>query len=504
MGAARSEGGAAERKTAAMVMSHSSYSFPILSQSEILACLNELEMEVEEAQLAKPNYDFVKALYENLVVLLVSFAALPAPEPHPPTLPRRPWHRVFRKLNVARSRPLTHHAAQVGVTREEMQQPIFSAIDCLQFPELHDSSIPNIVFSKNLGKLMTASGLQDFSLVKDLYKPESARLRRNLSAIINFAKFREEKLSLFTELQDQSDALGAKLASLREEHKRLSEEEAAHREARDAEKEDTLALEKETIELEAGLRALNKEQAVLQSEIRSSKAASKEISERVQEEKEKLSEETKRKEELKSRIVLDSPGKMQKALKEIEDNIENERKCISDVEARARDASRKLETLCRSEKDLVKLTKIMEECEKDIEKYKETSRRVKEANSQVINNENELISLGAQEQHLRRQQTMLSERFGRLQQQFQLKLEATSSSVENQQRNKENAQAEHMTAQQKLMNNEAICKTYQDKIAELKSGHAQEIHALNEKYNQLCGQVQEYHKLLVETMEAKS
>ena len=87
MGAARSEGGAAERKAAAMVMSHSSYSFPILSQSEILACLNELEMEVEEAQLAKPNYDFVKALYENLVVLLVSFAALPAPEPHPPHSP---------------------------------------------------------------------------------------------------------------------------------------------------------------------------------------------------------------------------------------------------------------------------------------------------------------------------------------------------------------------------------------------------------------------------------
>ena len=86
MGAARSEGGAAERKAAAMVMSHSSYSFPILSQSEILACLNELEMEVEEAQLAKPNYDFVKALYENLVVLLVSFAALSAPE-HPSPSP---------------------------------------------------------------------------------------------------------------------------------------------------------------------------------------------------------------------------------------------------------------------------------------------------------------------------------------------------------------------------------------------------------------------------------
>ena len=105
---------------------------------------------------------------------------------------------------------------------------------------------------------------------------------------------------------------------------------------------------------------------------------------------------------------------MQKVLAEIEENIETERQCIADVEGRARDASHKLETLCRSEKDLLKLTKLMEEAERDIEKYKEMSRKVKQSNSEVINNENELISLGAQEQHLKRQQNMLSERFGRI------------------------------------------------------------------------------------------
>lgn len=36
---------------------------------------------------------------------------------------------------------------------------------------------------------------------QDVYKPESARLRRHLSAIINFAKFREEKLVAYAELQ---------------------------------------------------------------------------------------------------------------------------------------------------------------------------------------------------------------------------------------------------------------------------------------------------------------
>ena len=129
---------------------------------------------------------------------------------------------------------------------------------------------------------------------------------------------------------------------------------------------------------------------------------------------------------------------------------------------------------------------------------------MKQAGAQIVSNESELISLGSEEQHLKRQQNMLSERLGRLEQQFQLKLEATASSVESQQRNKENAQAEHQTAQKNLMNNEAICKSYQDKIKGLMDAHAQEIHALNDKYNQLCSQVQEYHKLLVDTMEAKA
>jgi kinetochore protein Nuf2 len=33
--------------------------------------------------------------------------------------------------------------------------------------------------------------------LQDIYKPESARLRRHLSALVNFAKFREEKLVVY-------------------------------------------------------------------------------------------------------------------------------------------------------------------------------------------------------------------------------------------------------------------------------------------------------------------
>lgn len=42
---------------------------------------------------------------------------------------------------------------------------------------------------------------------QDVYKPDSTRLRRNLSAVINFAKFREEKLVPYTEMQERTISL---------------------------------------------------------------------------------------------------------------------------------------------------------------------------------------------------------------------------------------------------------------------------------------------------------
>jgi hypothetical protein len=36
---------------------------------------------------------------------------------------------------------------------------------------------------------------------QDVFKPEPTRLRRHLSAVVNFAKFREEKALAFQELQ---------------------------------------------------------------------------------------------------------------------------------------------------------------------------------------------------------------------------------------------------------------------------------------------------------------
>ncbi len=44
-----------------------------------------------------------------------------------------------------------------------MTQPIFTCMDVFEYPELHDESISTNNFFRLLCKLMTASGVKDFS-----------------------------------------------------------------------------------------------------------------------------------------------------------------------------------------------------------------------------------------------------------------------------------------------------------------------------------------------------
>ena len=50
-----------------------------------------------------------------------------------------------------------------------------------------------------LRRLMDIAGYDHFSM-RDLYAPEAKRVKHQLSAIINVAKHREDKLLLYTEL----------------------------------------------------------------------------------------------------------------------------------------------------------------------------------------------------------------------------------------------------------------------------------------------------------------
>lgn len=141
------------------------------------------------------------------------------------------------------------------VSREELQQPVFAAIDVLEYPELHDESIPFLAFMTNLSLLLRSSGIKDFTAQvsmqiqpswvwyrasaevmcarlyarrtnsnilyeQDVFKPEPARLRKQISAIINFARHREHKLAFWADIMEQAQLASDEAAALEDEKAR--------------------------------------------------------------------------------------------------------------------------------------------------------------------------------------------------------------------------------------------------------------------------------------------
>jgi len=72
----------------------------------------------------------------------------------------------------------------------------------MDFPELYDQAFANLFLQKKLIKCMQRFGVKDFNL-SDIILTNSDRVIRNLSAVINFAKFRMEKLKNYTAMKDK-------------------------------------------------------------------------------------------------------------------------------------------------------------------------------------------------------------------------------------------------------------------------------------------------------------
>jgi hypothetical protein len=89
-----------------------------------------------------------------------------------------------------------------------------------------------LYFALSMQQTMSAVLVHDFSMM-DVYNPDTRRTVRNLSAIINFLKFREEHLDTFRELYELSEQLHVANQQQQEENAALKERRAELRAKQD-------------------------------------------------------------------------------------------------------------------------------------------------------------------------------------------------------------------------------------------------------------------------------
>lgn len=348
-----------------------------------------------------------------------------------------------------------------GLGEEDMRQPSFGCLDGLAYPELHDESIPILHFLRSCQKMFAAAQYHDFRL-RDITQPVAGRFHWQLSALINYAKFRENRLRIFAEMATSGEELREQHAQLSKQHEDLKKQVADIENARAAE-EPEVAKQKESVaELAAELSALHKQQVDLTD-------GTKELKLKLQASIDKISslkfQQLAVRQELDSlrASVVSSPDRVKAEISEAYHRVDTEKETLQKIQHRTLDTRSRGDSMSKACVDAVSAFKLVEEAISEMEKVKDMEQRVKDHKGKIREFENEQESIAASKTHLERQIKSVEQRLVRVRQQRdELDEQARVSDIrlgeQERQANQELESSQRLIAENNDRGAEVVCK----------------------------------------------
>ncbi|KAF9113667.1 kinetochore-associated Ndc80 complex subunit nuf2 [Mortierella sp. AM989] len=157
------------------------YHFPLLKPQAIVSCLTDIQISWTEDELARPTPQKMLLVYETFL-------------------------------------DMATESARDDCSLDEIQD-----MDIATYPEFVVDAVRFYTFLYQLTTMMYDVGVPDFSS-RDLTKPEAERVRRVLSAVINYAKFKEDRQGPIYEDLRPSDQVIGTISELEKDHRQLSED----------------------------------------------------------------------------------------------------------------------------------------------------------------------------------------------------------------------------------------------------------------------------------------
>ncbi|KAF9935816.1 kinetochore-associated Ndc80 complex subunit nuf2 [Mortierella alpina] len=160
------------------------YLFPILKPQAIVSCMSDLNVPCAEEDLARPTPQKMMVVYEAFMDV--------AKGPINDDLYLEDIQDMIQKSDV------------------QISEPAEMVIDAGRF----------FLFNEQLADVMDDVGVPDFT-TKDVTKPDADRVKRVISALINFAKFRGENQGRFLQTMSETDDLTFQLEELETEAEQM-------------------------------------------------------------------------------------------------------------------------------------------------------------------------------------------------------------------------------------------------------------------------------------------
>lgn len=320
-----------------------SYCFPILKNNEVLQVLSTLGIDLTEQELSEParHRDTIR----NVFIQLIDVA--------------------------------------LGVPEDELFKPAPESLNyraSLEFPELHEESISEIRFIKHCIKLMNVCGIPDFG-IRDLVNPTPRRLRRQMSGLVNFIRYREDKLGLYDEMvQHRLDNFMSPFDQAKEENLLLTEQLQFLKRESEQDWKAIETVQNECAAIEIEITRMNKLQASIRQENNQMKKKVNDIIDEI-ETKTLALQELQAEEKNLSQQVVKSPDRIQKELDEVVASLETQKRDTALVEKEIQNSRNKINCLIEAKEDILKVMSTMDEVKGAMFEFNEVQAQVGDAKS---------------------------------------------------------------------------------------------------------------------------
>ncbi|PUU77494.1 Nuf2 family-domain-containing protein [Tuber borchii] len=353
----------------------------LLKDNELVDCISELGIPFQMEDLKKPSPQKIQLVFEMFADLLMG----------------------VRKETVE---PVLNAAAQ----------------QVLEFPETQTDSHTLMAFYVSLSQLMLECGIEDFTF-NDLAKPDSMRLTRILSYVINFTRFREERANIIDEHFGKAQKAKEKIEQLYFENEDLNNRLQELKMQRLKEEPMIEKAKEVRIALVADLETLKKRQDALVNDwgrLQQSKASHKQ----TLEDRHYLKVKTQQENNKIRPYIVDSPQKLQQVITDMANSLGTEKAAHDSLERKSRSLQTSADSFVIVEQDVTGCIKVMEEVEQELIKEEETSRRVSRHTETLTAKQTEVHDVERSEKRLSRQLKIATEKLERTRKTGEVKAEA--------------------------------------------------------------------------------
>ncbi|OWB66636.1 hypothetical protein B5S30_g1979 [[Candida] boidinii] len=370
------------------------YKFPILDVHELVDCLDTVGFDISEDMFVKPSSSFMRNLVDQIMDKFLFISP--------------------RSLRDKINETTEQHSNNFNNDGEDGNN---NYIDSESL-----SNTMNIVAAQRImHKFLCDCGVDDFS-IKDIAKPDPVRVRIILSAVVNFAKFREMRMADCEQLLSESEEIIDKYKQILSIYRTLNE--------------NFQTLTKKINESEFTIDEIDEKNKKLEDELRNLRRIHEELNmehSKYRSEKNGLIKEgdnqsflvleaEKELEKIKG-YIKESPQTVSQVNEDLMSSLKDEQETLDSLDAKSRKLSISIDSFGLLSQEFRNLSKIIEDIQIEIGKHEAAQSKFYKYEELQEDAQIEVDDLNRKTQQVERQLKISEEKINRINQLSQEKLE---------------------------------------------------------------------------------